>query len=256
MIKKILIDGINLTPIRIEELIKYLVTLFGQEQKSCQITYLNSYVYSLAKRNERLRSILLDSEIVLADGISIVWAALLIKRTLIHRCITTIAFDKFLTSSLIQECNCILIGVTEKEVKRAKEKINKISKKVKIINAYSGYQTDQFYSKILKEHQNIDLILVGMSSPKSEYLCKIARKFCKRSIVWHIGGGTIKCYAETKKRAPKWVSKIGAEWVHRLIYENHTRKRLLFSILFIYFLVIGILKSFNRFFIYKTLKKI
>lgn len=248
MIKKILIDGVSITPFQIDDLIDYLISLPGKENQSCQITYLNAYVFCLAKRNKNLRTIILDSEIVLADGISIVWAALLIKRIRIPRCIMTNVFDKFLTSSMISECKCILIGVTEPEVKKAQERINKISGKVNIISAYSGYHTNQFYSEIFKSHQKIDMILIGMSSPKSEYLFNLARKDCKNSIIWHIGAGTIKCYAETKRRASEWVSKMKIEWLHRFIFEKHTRKRyLLYNFMFIYYLLNGILKSINRF---------
>jgi N-acetylglucosaminyldiphosphoundecaprenol N-acetyl-beta-D-mannosaminyltransferase len=244
------IDGIKLTPFCTEEVLADIIEFLGRKSKSFQITYVNAYVYCLAKSNVELRAFISDSEIVLADGISIVWAALLIERIRIHRCIMTKVLDAFLVSSGIPVCKCILIGATEPEAKKAQEKINSISRNVQIVEAYSGYHTLETYSEILKEHNSIDIVLIGMSSPKSEYLCKLARVLCKDSIIWHIGGGTIKCYAETKRRASEWTSKLGLESIHRFLFEKHTRKRFLtYGFVFIYHVLIGFFKSICRLFV-------
>jgi N-acetylglucosaminyldiphosphoundecaprenol N-acetyl-beta-D-mannosaminyltransferase len=242
------IDGVKLTPFRLDEIRDYIIELMNNNIKSCQITYLNAYVYCLARSNRELNAIISDSEVVLADGVSIVWAALLLKRIKISRCIMTKVFDEFLISPGLPKCKGILIGATEPEIKTAQEKINRISQKVNIVNAYSGYHDNHYYSEVLKEHYNIDLILIGMSTPKSEYLCGMAREICNNSIIWHIGGGTIQCYAGTKRRAPEWTSKSGIEWMQRFIYEKHTRKRyLIYNLVFVYLIMIGFFKSlFSR----------
>ena len=238
------IEGVKLTPFRVDEIRDYIISLLNSNRKSCQITYLNAYVYCLARSNKELNAIISDSEVVLADGISIVWAARLLGRINVSRCIMTKLFDEFLISPGLPKCKGILIGATETETKSAQEKINRISKKVNIVKAYSGYHDNNFYSKVLKEHGNIDLILIGMSTPKSEYLCGMAREICNNSLIWHIGGGTIQCYAETKRRAPEWTSKLGIEWMQRFIYEKHTRKRyLIYNSVFVYLILIGFFKS-------------
>jgi len=247
MFSKIFINGIKLTPLRKEEVLSEIIQLLGSKNRSCQLTYLNAYVYYLASRDKELNASISDSEIVLADGISIIYATLLIKRILIKRCIMTRVFDDFLVSSKVPACNCILIGVTDQEIKAAMDNINRDSKNVNIVEAYSGFHDNQYYSEILNNHFDIDIVLIGMSTPKSEYLCRLARQLCKNSIIWHIGGGTIKCYAGTKKRAPEWISKMGIEWMHRFLFEKHTRKRyLIYNFLFIYFVLIGFFKSINR----------
>jgi N-acetylglucosaminyldiphosphoundecaprenol N-acetyl-beta-D-mannosaminyltransferase len=244
---QISIDGLKLTPLTLNEVIHNITNLLEKNNKSYQITFINAYVYCLAKRDSELNSIISNSNIVISDGVSIVLAALLINRRKIKHLIMTDVFDQFLISDSIPFSSGILIGVTETEVGKAMAEMNKISKNFKVIEAYSGYHTSEYYSTILKKHQNINFILIGMSSPKSEYLCKQARNLCKNSIIWHIGGGTIKCYAGTKRRAPKWMSKLGMEWIHRFFFEKHIRKRyLIYNFVFLYHLYLGFIKSLNR----------
>jgi N-acetylglucosaminyldiphosphoundecaprenol N-acetyl-beta-D-mannosaminyltransferase len=243
------IGGIKLTPFRLDEICNYIIKLKSDKKnQSCQILYLNAYVYCLARNNKELNAIISDSDVVLADGISIVLAAFLLNNLRISRCIMTKVFDEILISSCLPKCRAILIGATESETKTAQEKINKISEKVNIVNAYSGYHDNRYYSEVLRKHDDIDFIFVGMSTPKSEYLCKAAGEICKSSIIWHIGGGTIQCYAGTKRRAPEWTSKFGLEWLQRFIYEKHTRRRyLIYNFVFVYFIIIGFFKSlFSR----------
>jgi len=250
MKKKIIIDGVKLTPRSYAEALKDIIQWLEAKNRSGLVTYLNAYVYCLAKDNKELNAIISDADLVVADGVSIMWAGLLINRVWVPQCIMTKLFDKMIVSSRVPPCNCILIGVTDAEVIKAQAKINSISQRVHIVKAYSGYHDNQYYLEVLKENMNIGMVLIGMSSPKSEYLCKLAREVCKNAVIWHIGSGTIKCYAGTKKRAPEWVSNYGLEWIHRFIHEKHTRKRyLIHNIIFIYYVLNGLLKSINGIFV-------
>jgi N-acetylglucosaminyldiphosphoundecaprenol N-acetyl-beta-D-mannosaminyltransferase len=245
---EILIDGVKITPLIITEVIHDITNQMEKNNESYQITFINAYVYCLAKRDPELNSIISNSNIVISDGISIVLAALLINRRKIAHSIITHVFDQFIISNSVPVSSGILIGVTGPEVRKAMKAINVISQNLRIVEAYSGYHSSEYYFTMLKKHQNINFILIGMSSPKSEYLCRQARNLCKNSIIWHIGAGTIKCYAGTKKRAPKWLLKIGMEWIHRFIFEKHTRKRyLIYNFVFMYHIGIGFIKSFNRY---------
>jgi N-acetylglucosaminyldiphosphoundecaprenol N-acetyl-beta-D-mannosaminyltransferase len=243
---EISIDGVKITPLIITEVIHKIRNQLEKNNESYQITFINAYVYCLAKRYPELNSIISNSNIVITDGVSIVLAALLINRIKIAHSIMTHVFDQFIITNSIPVSSGILIGVTGPEVRKAMKAINVISQNLRIVEAYSGYHSSEYYSTILKKYQNINFILIGMSSPKSEYLCRQARDLCINSIIWHIGAGTIKCYAGTKKRAPKWLLKIGMEWMHRFFFEKHTRKRyLIYNFVFMYYMAIGFIKSFS-----------
>lgn len=242
----IILDGVRLTPLSANEVIESIAELLAGRKKSFMIIYLNAYVYCLAKRNKELNDIISVSDIVVSDGISIVFATYFYKKIRISQSIMTHVFDQFLTTPEIPLCKGILIGTTEAEANSAMEEINKKSKNIRIYEAFSGFCSNEQYTEILRKHSDSDFILVGMSSPKSEFLCKKAMKICRNSIVWHIGGGTIMCYAGTKRRPPKWVIKLHIEWFHRFIFEKHTRKRYFkYNFMFLYFLAGGIIKRWS-----------
>jgi N-acetylglucosaminyldiphosphoundecaprenol N-acetyl-beta-D-mannosaminyltransferase len=211
------------------------------------ITYLNAYVFCLAYGNHKLKEIINYASLVVADGISIKNAALINKGKVISRCIMTKVFDEFIKSEFIRPCKAILIGATEPEVIKASKNINKISKNIVIIESFHGYYDEISLLEIAKKHEKIDIVLIGMGSPKSEFSSQLVAKICPTAIVWHIGGGTIKCYAGAKRRAPEWISKFGIEWLHRFIFERETRKRyLVYNPLFVIIIVLQFLKSIIR----------
>jgi N-acetylglucosaminyldiphosphoundecaprenol N-acetyl-beta-D-mannosaminyltransferase len=63
-----------------------------------------------------------------------------------------------------------------------------------------------------------DFVLVGLGSPKQEYLIRALRPHLARS--WMIGVGiTFSFIAGQTSRAPRWMQRSGLEWVHRLVQE-------------------------------------
>jgi N-acetylglucosaminyldiphosphoundecaprenol N-acetyl-beta-D-mannosaminyltransferase len=64
-----------------------------------------------------------------------------------------------------------------------------------------------------------------MGTPRAESLSLLAKQTFPHAIVWLIGGGTLRIYAGTKRRAPVVLSRLGLEWTHRIWYEPGTRTR-------------------------------
>ncbi len=63
-----------------------------------------------------------------------------------------------------------------------------------------------------------DIVLVGLGSPKQEYL--IERLRAEMPGVWFMGVGiTFSFVAGQVQRAPKWMQDSGLEWVHRMVQD-------------------------------------
>lgn len=171
----------------------------------------------MAYEDATLRQILNTARIVAADGMSIVWAVRLFGTRILERCNMTEAFRAFLKSNRIPLNTGILIGLTEKEVLKAKKKIEDSSKHCRIIKSISGYLTENQYKQILTSFRDVDFIFLGMSSPRTEKICKIVESVCPRAILWHIGAGTIKIFAGKMKESPVFLRRLGLQWLHRLL---------------------------------------
>ncbi len=200
---------------------------------------INAHIYNMTYENDNLRNILNSARIVTADGMSIVMASRLLGTKITERCNATDAFRAFLLSKNIQNNFAILIGCTEKEAQIAASNINKISNHCKITKTFSGYLDEVAYEQILETFPEIDFIFLGMGTPKTEQISKIASIICPKAIIWGIGGGTIKIFAGTMKESPVVLRRTGLQWLYRFCCDPITlwRRYLIGNPLFIYRLI-------------------
>jgi exopolysaccharide biosynthesis WecB/TagA/CpsF family protein len=199
--------------------------LIKDKHRQCKlIGYINPHVYNKAQEFIPVKKFISDCDFVCIDGVGITLSARFLSGLSLSRVVATHLFDAILDCDDINAC-AILIGTTKSEVKKARSIINNRSRGLHIIADYHGFHDNIIYNQIFIKHKNVDAVLVGMGTPKSEQILLQAKLICKKAICWHIGAGTIKIYAGTKRRSPTVVSKIGLEWVHRIIFEPEIRDR-------------------------------
>ena len=183
------------------------------------ILCVNAHIYNCACRNEHLQRCLNEARIVAPDGIVIVWTARLFGMIVPGRCNMTEAYHAFLADPDMPATKAILIGCSETEARNAARKANSSSSHCQVVAAYSGFLQDRDYESILREHRGVDLILLGMGTPRTELLARKACRECPESLVWGIGGGTIRIEAGTMIEAPRFWRRTGLQWLHRLLAE-------------------------------------
>jgi N-acetylglucosaminyldiphosphoundecaprenol N-acetyl-beta-D-mannosaminyltransferase len=204
----------------IEQLLEEVRMLLGDKTVQPRtILCVNAHIYNLAFSDVPLRQALNSARIIAADGMGIVMAARLFGKEIGERCNMTEAFRAFLTSGRMPESRGVLLGVTEREVALAARNIEQMTPHCRILAAASGFCTDAEYERILAAHRNADFVFLGMGSPKTERISKLASAICPESIVWSIGAGTMKIVAGTLKEAPVLMRRCGLQWVHRLYLE-------------------------------------
>jgi N-acetylglucosaminyldiphosphoundecaprenol N-acetyl-beta-D-mannosaminyltransferase len=183
------------------------------------ILCINAHIYNVAFSDASLRESLNNARIVTADGMSIVWLSRLWNDVVPERCNMTEAFRAFLHCADMRPSTAVLIGLTQAEAERAAQRINAASKHCTVIKAYSGFLSDEEYSALFKSLGKNDFIFVGMSTPRTERTCELARRRCPGTIVWGIGAGTIRIYAGTMREASPFFRRHGLQWLHRLVNE-------------------------------------
>jgi N-acetylglucosaminyldiphosphoundecaprenol N-acetyl-beta-D-mannosaminyltransferase len=191
------------------------------------LTFANAHVCCLAVDDPELRKILTGARVVAADGVSVCLAAILTYGVRLRRCMMTRAFEAYLATTDLFSARALLIGTTTAQAERAAVAINRASRHLRVVDALSGFLEDTQYRHALQRSAGIDVVLVGMGTPRSEKMLRLVTDECPDIVAWHIGAGTIKCFAGTKQRAPEWVGRCGLEWAHRFAFEPHTRKRYL-----------------------------
>jgi exopolysaccharide biosynthesis WecB/TagA/CpsF family protein len=183
------------------------------------ILYINAHVYNLAVEDPRLAARLSAARIIAADGMAIVWAAPLFGIHLHERCNMTEAFRAFLEDTTMPVNTAILIGCSQQEAQAAAANGSRVSSHCRIANGFSGFLHDDEYGKLFSEYCDVDLIFLGMGTPKTEQITELATRLAPQAIVWAIGGGTIRIYAGRMKEAPALLRRLGMQWLHRLCSE-------------------------------------
>ena len=183
------------------------------------ILCLNAHIYNLACGDDRLRGCLNAARLTLADGMAIVWAARMLGGHLPERCNMTEAYHAFLQHPRMPRAQAILVGCSEAEAEAAAARANQISRHCRIVAAYAGYLSDAECGAVFARHREIDVIFLGMGTPKTEFMAQLASQACPEAIVWGIGGGTIRIDARSIREAPVLWRRLGLQWLYRLAEE-------------------------------------
>lgn len=124
-----------------------------------------------------------------------------------------------------KDIKIFLLGAREGVALEAQNRINKkIGRKI-IVGAHSpsfGFEKDEEECLRMIEIINqsgATVLAVGVGAPKQEkFICKYKDKLPNIKIFLAIGA-TIDFEAGNIKRAPKWISESGLEWLYRLLCE-------------------------------------
>src|SRR5919202_1776920 len=124
-----------------------------------------------------------------------------------------------------EDIKIFLLGAREGVALEAQKKINsKIGRPI-IVGAHSpsfGFEKDEEEcSKMIEliNQSGATVLAVGVGAPKQEkFISKYKDKLPNIKIFLAIGA-TIDFEAGNIKRAPKWISELGLEWLHRLLSE-------------------------------------
>ncbi|MDP3914550.1 MAG: WecB/TagA/CpsF family glycosyltransferase [Bacteroidota bacterium] len=187
------------------------------------ITTINAHCYNITQIDSLYNQALLNSDVLIPDGISVVWAIRFLKGEKLKKIAGADLFFYELERLQKTGGKCFFLGSTNKTLRQIKEKINREYPNIKV-EVYSPPYKAEFNkedNRLILEHINSfepDVLMVGMTAPKQE---KWAYQHYNQLQVGHICciGAVFDFYAGTIKRAPKWIINLGMEWFYRLIKE-------------------------------------
>jgi len=199
--------------------------LRGDRSKGATIGYVNPHVFNLAKKNEAVRAFLDKADIIAVDGLGVALALWLLKGERQTRTVMTPLFDRVLETADLPRVLAALIGGTEDVAHKGAAAMNRVSRKIQVAAVADGYRPVAAYPDFLWDQDAIDLVLVAMGSPRSEEFIGEASQLFPGKLFWNIGGGTLRFYAGTQPRVPRIVSRLGTQWLWRMVLEPHIAPR-------------------------------
>lgn len=191
-----------------------------------QIITLNVEMVCQARHSPELRELLEKAELVVPDGIGIVWAG---RRQGGHFPDRVTGID--LMSRLCQEAaarswRVYLLGAGPGVAERAAANLRSRFPGLEIAGCRDGYfQADEEAGLVREIRESApDLLFAGLGIPKQEYF--IARHARDMGVPLSIGvGGSFDVFSGDKQRAPQWIISLHLEWMYRLLQEPARIKR-------------------------------
>jgi len=171
-------------------------------------------------RDPELRSAVLSSDAIFADGMSIVWASRLLGVPLPERVTGIDLMMNLLARGSELGYRVFCLGAREDVSKRVAEIIGRDFPGVQLVGRHHGYFSKDEEADIVKliAAARPDMLFVAMTSPmKENFLARWGSEL--NTTVTHGVGGSFDVLAGYVMRAPPLWCSLGLEWLYRLKQE-------------------------------------
>jgi N-acetylglucosaminyldiphosphoundecaprenol N-acetyl-beta-D-mannosaminyltransferase len=189
-------------------------------RKPLQIGVVNAAKPVNMGRDDELRQSVLSSDIILADGMAVVWASRLLRRPLPERVAGIDLMMAMLARGNERRYAVYCLGATAEVSREVAARIRAGYPGVRLVGWHDGYFRDGEEAAIADEIARLepDILLVAMTSPKKEHF--LARWSGKIKVpVCHGVGGSFDVMAGMVQRAPERWQRLGLEWLYRVKQE-------------------------------------
>lgn len=176
------------------------------------------------ERDTYFKKICDSAELLLVDGHPLMWIAKWYKRPIKEKICGSDLVPRLCSIAAKKGYTVFLLGAAEGVAEAAAANLKEKYKGLNVVGTYSppyGFEKDPIeMTKInnLLLKSGADLLFVGMGVPRQDIF--IYENMYKYQIPMSFSiGATIDFEAGVQKRAPKWINKIGMEWMYRLFQD-------------------------------------
>ncbi|WP_427340376.1 WecB/TagA/CpsF family glycosyltransferase [Caloranaerobacter sp. DY30410] len=207
---------------------------FVKSNKTNVIYTPNTEIVMAARKDDELKALLNEGDLVIPDGIGLVYASRIKKKPLKERVTGYDLSIKIIEMANKEGLSLFLLGGKQGVALKACENIKEKYSNVKIAGFHHGYfkGTHIGYKEHKEEMEVIkkindakpDILFVGFGAPRQEkWIHENKDKLNCKVIIGN--GGTLDILAGNVKRAPKIFQTLGLEWLYRLLKEPWRYKR-------------------------------
>jgi N-acetylglucosaminyldiphosphoundecaprenol N-acetyl-beta-D-mannosaminyltransferase len=221
--ERIPVFGVSFTKTDKPSVLSFLKSVLSLgEKKNVFVTHINAHGLYIALQNENYRNILNSSNLIFCDGFGPIFFSRILGKSVGKR-MATVDW----TSDLLDICRdnnqrVFFLGDEDYVLDNMIEYVNKKHPGLQVSGKHNGFfnrtgaENDAVISLI--NDSNTGLLFVGMGMPiQEEWIFKNKERLNVKVII--SVGAMYRWYSGIDKRAPKWVTDNGFEWLHRLIIQ-------------------------------------
>ncbi|MEJ5866157.1 WecB/TagA/CpsF family glycosyltransferase [Pseudokineococcus sp. 5B2Z-1] len=226
--QKVVVDGVAFDAVTETEVVDHVLREMSAGRGGMLLTPNVDILRQL--RRPDLQGIAAQADIVVADGMPIVWASRIQGSPLPERVTGASLAGSLPAAAASAGRSVYLLGGEEGVAEAAAENLASDHEGLRVAGWHCpphGFERDEDQmGAIVEDLQRTqpDLVLVGLGFPKQERLIGVLRSTLPRA--WFIGcGGALTFLSGRVSRAPEGIQKSGFEWLHRLAMEPRRMAR-------------------------------
>lgn len=188
----------------------------------------NPEIVMEAQNDEQLMNILKAADLVVPDGVGIVWASKLSPVKISERVAGYDLCQNIMKRMARSGKSVYFFGGAPGVAAAAAKKMVKEYPGLKVLGTRNGFFNARDEKEIIAEIKGAkpDLLLVGIGAPRQEKWIYENLRFTGAKVAVGVGG-SFDVMAGNLKRAPKIYQKLGLEWLHRFVCQPTRIKRIL-----------------------------
>ena len=223
--------GMTIARLRLAEAFDLVVDWALTGDQTCRYVVTPNVDHAVMfQHDEQLRAAYDEASLVVADGAPLIAASKLLGKDLPERVAGSdlapglLAAADLAASEGARPLRLFLLGAGPGVADRAAEKIRAKWPSIEVVGVFCpplGFEHDQAENEQILATVNDaqpDVLLIGLGAPKQELWIHRFHKQLETRVAL-CAGATIDFLAEEKRRSPRWMQRLGLEWVHRLASE-------------------------------------
>lgn len=219
MAGRIEIFGISIDNLTVEETLEKIEG-FIRSGRVHQHVVVNVDKIVKAQRDAKLREIIRSCDLINVDGQPVVWMSRWLGQPLKERVNGTDLMMALIERSAKKGYRLFFLGAREEVVSKLAQTLQSRHPQLRVAGWHDGYWSAEEEPAVVEQirRSRADILFVAISSPKKEIF--LGRWKEELGVPFMMGvGGSFDVAAGHVKRAPRWMQKMGLEWLYRLIQE-------------------------------------
>ena len=211
--------GIPVQKVTMQQVLQRVHEAIGARERM-SIGVVNAAKIINMHKDPELSEAVLSSDEIYADGMSVVWASIILGERLPERVAGIDLMYGLLRQGDQHGYRIYCLGASEKVINEVCATFKHDYPRIRIVGSHHGYFDEQDEERVAREIKDSapDILLVAISSPKKENFMSRWSGVMNVPVV-HGVGGSFDVVAGLVKRAPSAWQKAGFEWLYRVLQE-------------------------------------
>ncbi len=212
--------GIPVDAMTMEETLGLIQDTIQQGERISHVV-INAWTMVAMQKDEDLRKSVTSSDLISADGQSIVWACRFLGDPLPERVPATEVMENLVALAAEKGFKCFFLGAQEEVVQKVLQIYSEKFGDEVIAGYRNGYFKDEDEQEIARQiaDSGANILFLAMPSPRKENFIYNNSEILS-GLNYNLGvGGAFDVVAGVTKRAPQWMQRNGLEWFYRFIQE-------------------------------------